>query len=293
MAGEQPIIGGTAFLVSYDEGHWLGVTALHVILEIRARAPGSAIVLWMNRQGGGIESIESEPDDWITHPDTTQVVDAAVWKKPIPRAGWDHLPITREEFADDAFLAEYKLGIGDELFFPGLFVPHTGRTRLRPIFRLGSIAAMSEEPIQTKNMGRVDAYLGEVRSIGGLSGSPVWVYLDMWRPAFNEPGEAVPEAHSPALIGLVHGHYDATTLLSTPVDLEAVNMGISIIIPARKILEVIQQAEVEDVRNKAKTEREPASAVPDVAFTKVDFENALYMATDKVDPTPDQPAPEG
>jgi hypothetical protein len=56
----------------------------------------------------------------------------------------------------------------------GLFKSHYGEQRNIPIIRIGNIAALPEEPVQTHYCGPTDAYLVEVRSIAGLSGSPVF-----------------------------------------------------------------------------------------------------------------------
>jgi hypothetical protein len=51
-----------------------------------------------------------------------------------------------------------------------------GRHQNVPIVRVGNFASYPAEQIQT-GFGRMDAFLIEARSIGGLSGSPVFVHI--------------------------------------------------------------------------------------------------------------------
>ena len=68
--------------------------------------------------------------------------------------------------------------MGDEVFVVGLFRHRHGTQRNIPIVRVGNLAALTEEKVATNDFGLVDAYLIEARSIGGLSGSPV--FLNLW-----------------------------------------------------------------------------------------------------------------
>ena len=73
-------------------------------------------------------------------------------------------------------IKENEIEVGEEVFVTGLFSHHHGQSKNIPIVRVGNISAMPEEKIQTKEH-LMDAYLIEARSIGGLSGSPVFVIL--------------------------------------------------------------------------------------------------------------------
>lgn len=74
--------------------------------------------------------------------------------------------------ADEDSIQAHGVGIGDEILMVGLFTKRHGFRRNIPIVRAGIIAAMPEEPIEDEDTGNLyDAYLAEIRSIGGLSGS--------------------------------------------------------------------------------------------------------------------------
>ena len=135
------------------------------------------------------------------------------------------------------------IGIGDEVFLPGLFRFHHGTNKNIPVIRVGNIAAMPEEPVQTAN-GKIEAYLIESRSIGGLSGSPVFVYLGNWRLIDNEWRQA--SGFTFTLLGLVHGHWDTDeadidVFIQDTNRQRSVNMGMAIVVPVEKILETIKQ----------------------------------------------------
>ena len=92
---------------------------------------------------------------------------------------------------------------------------------------------MAEERVKTR-MGLMEALLIEARSIGGLSGSPVFVHT---RPAFVQ---ANPEAVTGIqLLGLMHGHYDELSAEPGMDGREKINMGIGIVAPASKLRDVM------------------------------------------------------
>ena len=105
---------------------------------------------------------------------------------------------------------------------------------------------MAEEKVAAKDFGLIDAYLVEARSIGGLSGSPVFLNLGIVRYIDKQVKHAQvgPIFY---LLGLVHGHYDVPTAnidnneedAVESLSVERVNTGIAIVVPMHKIQEVI------------------------------------------------------
>jgi hypothetical protein len=101
----------------------------------------------------------------------------------------------------------FNIGIGSETYVAGMFVGRIGERRNIPILRVGTIAAMPGEPIATE-YGEHDAFLVEIRSIDGLSGSPVCVHM----PAPILPSDVLvdrrstPYHHGYYLMGMVLGY---------------------------------------------------------------------------------------
>jgi hypothetical protein len=122
---------------------------------------------------------------------------------------------------------------------------------------------MPQEPIKTR-YGLADAYLIELRSIGGLSGSPVFVHTRLLKDG--------KEQHTLSWMGLMHGHWDIEEdLIDTldDTDNQQLNVGIGIVVPANKILEITQQ----EVLMKAKEEgrklfQERNTPKPDINLSK-------------------------
>ena len=116
-------------------------------------------------------------------------------------------------FVTDDLVAQKGIGVGDELYMAGLFTRRFGSDCNRPIVRSGIIAAMPDEPIPDSKTGlSFSAYIAEVRSIGGLSGSPVFVALG---PARAHNGQITLELQF-ALLGVVRGHWDEKSTDSIP-----------------------------------------------------------------------------
>jgi len=97
------------------------------------------------------------------------------------------------------------IGVGDDVFMVGLFTHHEGKGRIEPIVRVGNIAAIPEDSISTM-YGSLRAVLIEARSIGGLSGSPVFVHKGQWRISEGQL-RPVLEQQPFVLLGIMLGHF--------------------------------------------------------------------------------------
>lgn len=241
---EHIVYGGTAFFVSEiveDTGFVYLVTAKHNILKITEKSIDGKVYTRCNLKEGIAIDMESQISLWVFHPDPS--VDVAVLPFIAPPKTMDYRPYDLISTATPERRKELGIGIGDEVFLPGLFRFHHGTNKNIPVIRVGNIAAMPEEPVQTAN-GKIEAYLIESRSIGGLSGSPVFVYLGNWRLIDKKWRQA--SGFTFTLLGLMHGHWDideADIDVSIPDTNKqrSINMGMAIVIPVEKILETIKQ----------------------------------------------------
>jgi len=73
------------------------------------------------------------------------------------------------------YVKRHDIGPGADLVVVGLFTMHHGTRRNLPIVRRGTLASLPHEPLRDEAARPFDAYIAEVISIGGLSGSPVFV----------------------------------------------------------------------------------------------------------------------
>lgn len=248
---DGPELAGTAFLVQYPiavtgKALLYLVTAYHVIAHVIQHSVDGKVWLRANLKDGRIINIETHASDWYRHPTDTSVDVAVLPWQPTLEQGWqlDLVPIgTNDLFGTEENLRAADVGIGDDIFITGLFSRFIGNESNLPIIRMGSIALIPREPVSTK-FGDMEAVLVEVRSIGGLSGSPVFVY-------HFGPRIVKPETRGVFyLLGLVHGHWDMPTDASqdSAFDSERLNMGIAIVVPAQKIMEVINHPRLQEFR---------------------------------------------
>lgn len=73
--------------------------------------------------------------------------------------------------------ADGLIGPGDEVFMIGRYVNQEGQQRNTPVVRHGRIAMTPQEPIVVDGWGPQYAYMLEMHSTPGFSGSPVYLYV--------------------------------------------------------------------------------------------------------------------
>jgi hypothetical protein len=231
---------GTAFFVQYPSeksGNYIYlVTARHCIEK--ARQMFGNLYLRVNAKAGGTKSYKVEAE-WFYPEDAA--VDVAILPWAPATAEIQYTTIPKFMFLTDETIEQHGIGIGDELTVLGLFTQRFGNQRNLPIARTGIIAAMPNEPLEDPATGGpYDAYLAEVRSIGGLSGSPVFVILE---PGRTHKG-TISLARTGYLLGLIRGHWDYKKQL-LPLDfsedeIEQINMGIAVVTPIKEALKIIE-----------------------------------------------------
>jgi len=285
-------------------------TARHVAEELE----GKDFALRTNKQDGSLAILEGHADQtWWYHPTERKYVDAAVaiFFPPNLRDLDIHW-IDIELFVDQEKIEDAHLGVGDEVFLAGLFTKVQETTSNIPIVRIGNLAMMPGEKIPFKDGKLIEAYLVESRSMGGLSGSPVFIRETLtisagWKakPGFklnavNDPSPESSDLQRLQLAGVgrfyflgsMIGHWDAPTGFNLP-EQEAVNMGISPVVPAHKIKEIITQPKLRDIirnMNDEMAAKKHGNAKEDFAkrdklpFTKEDFESALRKVSRKIEP---------
>lgn len=143
-----------------------------------------------------------------------------------------------------------RLGIreGSEVFYAGLFVPHVGVSRNYPIIRFGKIAMLSEERI---NWGgrESELYLIESASYGGSSGAPVFVVT----PAGSRSQRTGMASSVARLAGVLAGYFGEVEPLGAASGngraLAAYNTGVSAVVPAHKLQEILFGEDLRKQRN--------------------------------------------
>lgn len=254
--------GGTGFFASmpsekYPEDSYVYiVTARHCIEK--AKQYGNLYVR-LNKLDGKAGFVEMKRE-WY-YPDN-ESSDAVVLDWPPLRHIFKYKYLVRDMFVTDEVIKEQGIGVGDEIVMTGLFTQRYGNQRNIPIVRAGVISAMPDEALEDPNSGlEYHAYLAELRSIGGLSGSPVFVFLGPAR-AYQKKISMSMKIY---LLGLVRGHWDIRRgeqpLDFTDDELQVVNMGIGLITPIQDVAKVLDSKELVKGRRQA-DEKQTKSKAP-------------------------------
>jgi hypothetical protein len=241
-----PIVGagfkivGSVFFFGKSKGQYTDptflVTADHVIADMKKLGCKHAAVRF-NTKGGITKYLVTDINDWYTHP-TDASVDVAVLECGLPK-GADHLVMPSSAMIKTSEMSDVPLG--SDVMVAGLFSHHSGTDRNIPIVRSGSLACVTEEKVPLIGYGEAEAYLIEMHSTGGISGSPVLVRAP---PPNFEPGVMVGGLPY-HFIGLMHGHFEKPLKAKGKMQfdndevLAMINTGIAIVVPAEKIDEVI------------------------------------------------------
>lgn len=235
----------TGFLVQIPGesfgGHFYLVTARHNVVAMQGKNP----FVRLNQKDGTTKDISLESIKWFYHP--SEGSDIAVTPFGINIAQDDVRTIPPDLFQT----GDTDLQIGYEVFITGLFSSFAGKKKNWPVVRVGNIAMLPEEKVSVK-MGdkaeEMEAFLIEARSTSGISGSPVFTFGEA-----NKAGVLTVGNRPLSLIGLAHGHWNLFDEQNTPSE-RNVNTGIAIVMPARKILETLEQEELKKERARVETE---------------------------------------
>ena len=207
MSDDSFRMAGSLFFLGEDQdgkiiGPTYAVTARHVIDGIRNLGLNEVLIR-LNLKNNQATWFKTKLEEWYY--DDKEYSDVAVLRISF-QDNFDHLIQGYSGCITQDILRSNEVGLGDEVFITGLFRHHHGNLKNIPIVRVGNIACLNEEQVITK-YGSIDAYLIEARSIGGLSGSPVFLNLGITRYIEN----SVKHAQGGPIIylmGLIHGHYD-------------------------------------------------------------------------------------
>lgn len=146
-----------------------------------------------------------------------------------------------EDFVDDE-VARELIGVGAEIVSVGLFVVYSGSEHdVEPIARYGRVAMLPRHPYRAQfptGKSRVSVYLVESLASGGMSGAPVFV-----------PGR--PTDRGAELLGVHVGHALAGVLAE-----ESQHSGISFVVPADKLRQLLEREDLSTEREVVEREAE-------------------------------------
>jgi hypothetical protein len=269
-------LGGTGFVLQFpipdmDMAWGYLVTARHNILDLGDEKYDIRI----NRKDGMKQDYLIDPKQhrWYFHPTEEDKVDVAICEWEIEGYAATRSVLQKQLLTDEQ-IKDFYIGPGDEIFLIGLFHPTNNPMKNTPVVRVGNVATVDPEIIATAKIGDyegpIEAYLIDTRTIHGFSGSPVFVRETIEHANMSVRGAAGGTRRTSLfsqgdyhLLGLVHGHI----VVSDEDDEEKEeHAGISTVVPARKILEVLNHPKLVERREVERLEVIKArakSSVPD------------------------------
>jgi len=289
---------GTAFFISIRSKtanllYPYLVTAKHCVVEPMERGD---LFVRLNTTDGASAFVQVK-DGWLFPDDPSS--DIAVLPFGIPselQNRFEFRTVAEAMLATEAKLKEHEVGIGDEIVISGLFTRLAAKPRNIPIVRFGNISALPTQLSDSKTGLNYHAFLAEVRSIGGLSGSPVFVVIG---PGRVPPSKTMRlDRRYLMLIGVVRGHWEhkepgiGEAGSAFADELAKVNWGITTITPVKDVLSILYGDELmkrreqsdEVLKRQDGTVEDSVLAIDHEAeqsFTQGDFEAALRKAARK------------
>lgn len=269
--------GGSGFVVNYPAGigDWrirYVVTNAHVI-----DSGGQWVRL---NCSGGTYILHIPHDQWDTAPPDDFAI--AVLRLPPQVAPFelslDTLAVTRQE------VQALGVGPGDEVYMIGRFVAHGGRIANNPIARFGSISLMPnpDELVLDGRGNDVEAYLIEMRSHAGFSGSAVFLLIPQqsFRGVIGDTSRESNVTHF-RLLGIDAGH----KLDLMPVeewdsgawhernDLQVKHLSdVAIVVPIWKVVDLLKRDDLAEQRaelgNELEEQRRREAVGPHAADTR-------------------------
>ncbi len=266
----EPVLHGTGFQFArtWERDGVMGyyryiVTAKHNIAEAVDKGHDEVFVRYESRTQG-LQLRYFPTSQWLNHDDGFIDVSVLLLDDAVDEVGG--AVFTSDDFLTTSEVARYDVGVGNEVATIGLFLSHYGEERNEPVVRFGNISCMPRERVRSrKKFGAVDGYIIEARSFGGLSGSPVFVDVEH-EPEMHEYSRirdrdptirTIPARRRNHILGLIHGHWDMQEVAPPGIKLDpatrldgAINMGMSIVIPAQHILDTINSDPVTTRQNR-------------------------------------------
>lgn len=262
--GQEFDVRGTGFFLSYPDQRLPNgrtflylVTNRHVALCINddGRAMNvESISIRLNRKLPNGETISEENFlnplgnvRWFLPTDPS--IDLAVVPLVPDPNRFDYLSVPFSMLAGSEMLKERRVTEGEPVFFAGFFYQFPGETRMEPIVRRGIIAMMPKDKVPfVGNPEKV--YLADMHVFGGNSGSPAFINLGGIRENVVLPAEDY------KLLGVVNANLSEdenfNLQLTTTIQGKArANSGISTIVPADDLKELLNCPELQSLRDAA------------------------------------------
>jgi hypothetical protein len=272
---------GTGFFVIRSSKLPSGYPHLYAVTNWHVAVDSGASIIRVNTHDGKSRPIEYDPGEWTYPQDGDDLAIIDVTEKLDP--GNDQMiGLYEDMFVTEKEFETFSIGLGEDTFMCGLFASHHGGDRNVPVVRFGNLSmlANSAAPVELETGAKLPCHLVDTRSRSGFSGSPVFIFRGIasdlgyipygWerkhiKGGIDSPYLAEltrPETTFWGLLGIHCGQFwdpievrKARTKerLGDPIaegDTLEVQSGMTIVIPAARILRLLESEDLEMARQR-------------------------------------------
>jgi len=241
--------GGTGFLVGLESVKHKNMWWIYAVTNNQVIRDGFPVIRLNKREAGRgheTEILNLSASNWTPHPegDDLAICPVDVFGK---RIKFQFLDV-RNYFVARNEMPFHNLGPGDDVYMVGRLVYRSVQRNL-PVVHTGVITMMPLEPLKRDDGFLQESFIVECRSIGGFSGSPVFVRCRRDElPDISFPLPGAPSDYRQWLLGINWCHLPAQLedvysingdeLDETPYQARS-NSGFAGVIPAWKLRDLI------------------------------------------------------
>ena len=285
--------GGSGFLIGLPSEIHDGWNYIYCVTNSHVVRPLRTPIVRLNTKDGGHDLIALAPDYWIHHRDGDDLAVCPIaFKNP---SHYKYSYLHPALFVTEELVERHNIGAGDDVYMVGRFVNRQGQQQNTPVVRFGNISMAKPQPIRNEWGLLQESFLIETRSLGGFSGSPVFVYTT---PSSYYPAVYGERESGTWLLGVNWGHIrnyeqvlkdhdDPLEHKLVPVNKEwkvPSNTGQAQVVPAWKLQELLDQKELTMQRRQADKEISRRKRESSAAFdTQLPDENEEHPPFSKDD----------
>jgi hypothetical protein len=195
---------------------------------------------------------------WIVPQDASVDLAALPFFPDYTRFDFEMIPLNL--FASGDLLKQRRITEGEPVLFAGFFYQFPGAKRMEPIVRQGIIAMMPSDKVPFVGVAE-RVYLADLHAFGGNSGSPVFFNLGGYHEGHMMLGDDY------RLLGVINGGLTEDEnfnlqLTATLKGTARANSGISTIVPADEIQDLLGDPRLQKIRDEAVTARSLQKRAP-------------------------------
>ncbi len=253
-AEEGHAVGGSGFFVGVPSARFSDRVYVYAVTNRHVVEDGESRTIRINRRAGGVEVFETELNHWTC----AAADDLAVvhFEANLIECSYTWLEV--QQFVTKELITRMRIGPGDQVFMVGRFVNHQGLACNTPAARFGNLSMMPGEPVKRKDGSLQLSFMADMRSMSGYSGSPVSVFISPAEQPFRRMDRSHPDSRlcGPWLLGIDWGHTESKSRVFTGANMQAeglhvnTNAGISLIVPAWRLQELLYEDSLVTQRKK-------------------------------------------